>query len=243
MVRRISFLLSALLLGSTLAGCASTTNPDSIAQNDPYEPTNRKIFELNQSLDKNVARPVAVFYNRAVPEPFRLGVHNVLANMDKPVTFANDVLQGNPSRALQTFGRTLTNTTLGLGGLMDVATWMGIPDHTEDFGQTLGVWGVPEGPYFVAPALGPAPPRDLGGRVVDYGFDPFTYIRFDGYKTLGYTRAGLGVLDLRARNVDTLDAIERTSVDYYATQRSLYRQYRNSEIHNGKPDTENLPDL
>jgi phospholipid-binding lipoprotein MlaA len=243
MVRPYSIFLAAVLVSTALAGCAQTTNPDSLAQNDPYEPTNRKIFEFNQALDKNVARPVAVFYNHAVPEPFRLGAHNVLANMDKPVTFANDVLQGEPSRALQTFARTFTNTTLGIGGVMDVATWMGIPDHDEDFGQTLGVWGVGEGPYFVAPALGPAPPRDLGGKVVDYGFDPFTYIRFNGYKTLGYARAGLGVIDLRARNVDTLDQIERTSVDYYATQRSLYRQYRNSEIRNGKPDTENLPDL
>jgi phospholipid-binding lipoprotein MlaA len=242
-LRQIRALLAVLLMGTALSGCAATTNPDSIAQNDPYEPTNRKIFEFNQSLDKNFARPVAVFYNHAVPEPFRLGLHNVLANMDKPVTFANDVLQGSPSRALQSFARTLTNTTLGIGGVMDVATWMGIPDHSEDFGQTLGVWGVGEGSYFVAPLLGPAPPRDLAGRVVDYGFDPFTYIRFDGYRTMGYARAGLGVLDLRARNVETLDQIERDSVDYYATQRSLYRQYRNSEIRNGKPDTSDLPNL
>lgn len=230
-------------MGTALAGCASTTNPDSIAQNDPYEPTNRKIFELNQSLDKHVARPVAVFYNHAVPEPFRLGVRNVLENMDKPVVFANDVLQGEASRASQTFARMFINTTIGLGGVIDVASKMGVPDHDEDFGQTLGTWGVGEGPYFVAPFLGPSPPRDLGGRVVDYGLDPFTYIRFDGYKTLGYARAGLGVLDLRARNVETLDQIERDSVDYYATQRSLYRQYRNSEIRNGAPDTSDLPNL
>jgi phospholipid-binding lipoprotein MlaA len=235
--------MAVLLMGAVLAGCATTSNPDSLAQNDPYEPTNRHIFELNQSLDKHVARPVAVFYNHAVPEPFRLGLHNVLYNMDLPVTFANDVLQGEPSRATQTFARVFINTTLGLGGLIDFATKMGVPDHTEDFGQTLGTWGVGEGPYFVAPLLGPAPPRDLGGRVVDYGFDPFTYIRFDGYKTMGYARAGLEILDLRARNVTTLDEIERTSVDYYATQRSLYRQYRNSEIRNGKPDTNELPEL
>ncbi|HVU86647.1 MAG TPA: VacJ family lipoprotein [Pirellulales bacterium] len=230
-------------MSTALAGCASTNNPDSLAQNDPYEPTNRKIFEFNQALDKHVARPVAVFYNHAVPEPFRLGVHNVLENMDKPVVFANDILQGEASRASQTFARAFINTTIGLGGVIDVASKMGVPDHDEDFGQTLGTWGVGEGPYFVAPLLGPAPPRDLGGRVVDYGFDPFTYIRFDGYKTMGYARAGLGVLDLRARNVETLDQIERDSVDYYATQRSLYRQYRNSEIRNGKPDTSDLPNL
>ena len=230
-------------MGTALSACTTTTNPDSLAQNDPYEPTNRKIFEFNQSLDKHFARPIAVFYNHAVPQPVRDSVHGILYNMDLPVTFANDVLQGEAHRALETFGRVTINTTLGVGGMFDMATKMGIPDHTEDFGQTLGTWGVGEGPYFVAPLLGPAPPRDLAGRVVDYGFDPFTYIRFDGYKTLGYTRAGMEVLDLRARNVSTLDEIERSSVDYYATQRSLYRQYRNSEIRNGKPDTENLPDL
>ena len=176
-------------------------------------------------------------------EPFRLGVHHVLETMDKPVVFANDVLQGEASRASQTFARMFINTTIGLGGAIDVASKMGVPDHDEDFGQTLGVWGVGEGSYFVAPFLGPAPPRDLGGRVVDYGLDLFTYIRFDGYKTLSYARAGLGVLDLRARNVETLDQIERDSVDYYATQRSLYRQYRNSEIRNGAPDTSDLPNL
>ncbi|MEI9928977.1 MAG: VacJ family lipoprotein [Rhizomicrobium sp.] len=242
-MRPISVLLTVLLLGTALAGCETTNNPDSLAQNDPYEPTNRQIFDLNQSLDNHVARPVAVFYNHAVPQPIRDGIHNVLYNMDLPVTFANDVLQGDGGRAVQTFGRVTINTTIGVGGLFDMASKMGLPNHTEDFGQTLGTWGVGEGPYFVAPFLGPAPPRDLGGRIVDYGFDPFTYIRFDGYKTLGYVRTGMGILDLRARNVSTLDEIERSSVDYYATQRSLYRQYRNSEIRNGKPDTENLPDL
>jgi phospholipid-binding lipoprotein MlaA len=229
--------------GSVLAGCATTTNPDSLAQNDPYEPTNRKIFEFNQGLDRHVARPVAVFYNHAVPEPFRLGLHNVLYNLDLPVTFANDVLQGEASRATQTFGRFFINTTLGLGGVIDFATKMGVPDHTEDFGQTLAVWGAPEGSYFVAPMLGPSPPRDLGGRVVDTFIDPWPYIRYNGHWAFAWARAGAGILDLRARNVETLDQIERTSIDYYATQRSLYRQYRNSEIRNGKPDTSDLPEL
>jgi len=242
-LRSFLSLMAVLLVGSALSACSTTTNPDSLAQNDPYEPTNRQFFEFNQSLDKHVARPAAVFYNHVVPEPARDGIHNMLDNMDEPVTFANDVLQGEKSRALETFGRVLINSTLGIGGLIDMASKMGIPDHSEDFGQTLGVWGVGEGPYFVAPLLGPAPPRDLAGKVVDYGFDPFTYARFDGYKTLGYARAGMGVLDLRARNIDTLDQIERTSLDYYATQRSLYRQYRDSEIRNGASDSGDLPQL
>ncbi|HVV65195.1 MAG TPA: VacJ family lipoprotein [Rhizomicrobium sp.] len=241
-MRRI-FVVVLALTGVALSGCAATTNPESLAQNDPYEPTNRRIFEMNQTIDRNFARPVAVFYNRAFPEPLRDGIHNMLANMDEPVTFANDILQGEKTRSLETFGRVVINSTLGVGGLIDMAAKMGIPPHTEDFGQTLGVYGAGEGPYFVAPLLGPAPPRDLGGKVVDIFFDPFTYARFDGYKTLGYSRAGVGLLDLRARNVGTLDQIERTSVDFYATQRSLYRQYRNSEIRNGAPDIQDLPEL
>jgi phospholipid-binding lipoprotein MlaA len=242
MLRPFSLLIAAIVAGG-LCACSTTSNPDSLAQNDPYEPTNRAIFDFNQKLDKHVARPVAVFYNHVVPEPARDGIHNILSNMDEPVTFANDILQGEKGRAFDTLARIVVNSTIGIGGLIDVAAKMGIEDHSEDFGQTLGVWGAGEGPYFVAPLLGPAPPRDLGGRVVDYGFDPFTYARFDGYRTLGYSRAALGIVDLRARNVENLDQIERTSVDFYATQRSLYRQYRNSEIRNGAPDLNELPEL
>ena len=240
---RGSVLLTIFLAGAALGGCTTTTNPDSLAQNDPYEPTNRDIFDFNQKLDKNVARPVAVFYNSTVPEQIRDRFHYMLENLDEPVTFANDVLQGEPVRATQTLGRLTFNTTLGIGGMFDIASKMGIPDHSEDFGQTLGVWGSGEGPYWVLPLVGPSPPRDSAGRVIDIFLDPLTYARFDGYHALAYSRAGMGILDLRARNVDTLDQIERTSVDYYATQRSLYRQYRNSEIRNGAPDTSDLPNL
>ncbi len=240
---RPSFLLAILLAGAALGGCTTTTNPDSLAQNDPYEPTNREIFAFNQKLDKNVARPVAVFYNSTVPAQIRDRFHNMLENLDEPVTFANDVLQGEPVRATQTLGRLTFNTTLGIGGMFDIASKMGIPDHSEDFGQTLGVWGSGEGPYWVLPFVGPSPPRDTAGKIVDIFLDPLTYARFDGYHALAYSRAGMGVLDLRARNVDTLDQIERTSVDLYATQRSLYRQYRDNEIRNGAPDTTDLPNL
>ena len=240
---RSSLLLTILLAGAALGGCTTTTNPDSLAQNDPYEPTNRDIFDFNQKLDKNFARPIAVFYNSTVPEQIRDRFHYMLENLDEPVTFANDVLQGEPVRATQTLGRVTFNTTLGIGGMFDIASKMGIPPHSEDFGQTLGVWGSGEGPYWVLPLVGPSPPRDTAGKVVDIFFDPLTYARFDGYRTLAYARAGMGVLDLRARNVDTLDQIERTSVDLYATQRSLYRQYRDNEIRNGAPNTTDLPNL
>lgn len=233
MRRRI---LSMMVLAGLAAGCATSKDPEAIAQNDPYEPTNRAITDFNSTIDNAVAKPVAKFYNHAVPQFARNGLHNFLTNLDKPVTFGNDILQGEGQRAGETLSRFAVNTTLGVGGLVDVATMIGIPDHSEDFGQTLGTYGVGEGPYLVLPFMGPNPPRDLGGAVVDIFMDPTTYIKFHGSDTWYAVRSGLDVLDLRARNVDTLEQIERTSIDMYATTRSLYRQYRASEIRNGRPD-------
>jgi phospholipid-binding lipoprotein MlaA len=230
-------ILTVAMVAVLAAGCATNKDADAIAQNDPFESTNRAMFDINMTVDKAVAKPVAKFYNHAVPQFARNGVHNFLANLDKPVTFGNDLLQGEGSRAAETFGRFTVNTTLGIGGLIDVATMIGVPDHSEDFGQTLGVYGVGEGPYLVLPFVGPNPPRDLAGDVVDIFIDPTTYIRFHGSDTWYAVRSGVSILDLRARNVDTLEQIERTSIDLYATTRSLYRQYRNSEIRNGAPDT------
>jgi phospholipid-binding lipoprotein MlaA len=244
-MRHRSLSLTVALLSVLTAGC-STTNPEALAQNDPYEQTNRSVFKMNMAIDNAVAKPVAKFYNHAVPVPVRDSIHNVLTNLDKPVTFGNDVLQGQAVRASETLERFTLNSTLGVAGVFDVATIMGVPDHSEDFGQTLAVWGVGEGPYLVMPFMGPAPPRDLAGDVADIFRDPLTYLKFHGSDTWYAVRSGVGLLDLRARNVETLQQIERTSIDYYATTRSLYRQYRNAEIRNGAPepqDTSDTPDL
>ncbi len=230
-----SSLFAMAVLCLVTAGCSSTHDPEALAQNDPYEPTNRAVFDFNTKLDNNFAKPVAKFYNHAVPEFARDGLHNFLTNLNKPITFGNDVLQGEASRAGDTLGRFFVNSTLGVAGIIDVATMVDIPDHSEDFGQTLGVWGSGEGPYLVLPFVGPDPPRDLAGDVVDIFMDPLTYAHFHGSDTWMAVRGGVGVLDLRARNVDTVDQIERSSIDFYATTRSLYRQYRNSEIRNGAP--------
>lgn len=229
--------IGLVVLAVLAAGCATSKDPEAVAQNDPYEPTNRAISNLNSKIDNYFAKPVAKFYNHAFPQFARTGVHNFLTNLGKPVVFGNDLLQGEGERAGETFGRFAVNTTLGVGGLVDVASMIGIPEHDEDFGQTLGVYGVGEGPYLVVPFMGPNPPRDLAGNVVDIFMDPTTYITFHGSDTWYAVRSGVSILDLRARNIDTLDQIERTSIDVYATTRSLYRQYRNSEIRNGKPDT------
>ena len=228
-----------LLVSLSLSGCAA----DPSGQDDPYEKTNRSIFAVDRQIDHYVARPVAVFYNHAVPELARDGVHNFLRNLDSPVTLGNDVLQGEPGRAGQTLGRTIINSTLGLGGLVDVAARMGIPEHKEDFGQTLGVWGVGEGPYLVLPLAGPSNPRDLTGGLVDIAMDPLTYAKWHNSALYLIARGGVEIIDLRARNVDALDQIERASVDLYAGTRSFYRQHRNAEIRNGAPDTNDLPDL
>ena len=232
--------LAVLSLAAVLSGCAST---DPTGQNDPYEQTNRQIFDFDQKLDHAVARPVAVAYNTVVPGVARDGIHNFLANLDSPVIFANDLLQGETTRGGQTLGRAVVNSTLGLGGLVDVAAKIGIPGHDEDFGQTLAVWGTGEGPYLVLPLAGPSNPRDVVGMGGDIAMDPFTYMKWNNSTLYSMIRAGGEVIDLRARNVDNLDQIERTSVDLYATTRSLYRQHRNAEIRNGAPDTENLPNL
>jgi phospholipid-binding lipoprotein MlaA len=228
--------LGLALLAVLVSGCTTSKDPEAIAQNDPYESTNRAIFEMNNKVDRAVAKPAGKFYNHAVPQFARDGMHNFLTNLNKPVTLGNDMLQANGPRVGETLGRIIVNTTVGLGGFIDVATKIGMPDHSEDFGQTLGTWGAEEGPYIVLPFMGPDPPRDMVGDVADIFMDPFTYIRFHGSDTWYAVRSGVGVLDLRARNIDTLDQIERSSIDFYATTRSLYRQYRNAEIRNGAPE-------
>lgn len=236
-------ILGAFVLALAASGCAGAPSADSIDQNDPYESFNRQMFSMNMSLDNNVALPVAKFYVHAVPEPARAGVHNFLSNLGEPQTFANDILQGEVKRAATTLGRFTINTTLGIGGLVDAATKIGLDGHTTDFGETLAIYGADEGPYLVLPVLGPSNPRDAAGDLVDVGLDPTTYITFRSsiYWMLG--RGTLSVIDIRAHNIDFIEQLERSSVDLYATERSLYRQHRNAEIHGGKPDLQNLPNM
>ena len=235
--------ISALALGLLLSAC-STPSPESLAQNDPWEKTNRDVFDFDVRLDHAVARPVAKGYRDVLPEPVRDGIHNALNNLNSPVVLANDVLQGDGDKAVNTTGRLLINSTVGLGGLIDVASKIGIPNHDNDFGITLGKSGVAEGSYLVLPFAGPAPPRDLLGIAVDQAFDPLTYVRFHGKDTWMVVRFGIGVLDGRAANLDAVETIERSSIDFYATTRNLYRQSRNSKIKDGKSGTaDDLPNL
>jgi phospholipid-binding lipoprotein MlaA len=228
-----------------LAGCATPPSNDPEAleaykeANDPLEPMNRYFFELNYAADELLFKPLAGWYYVALPNFAQDGVRNVLRNVRSPVVLANDLFQGETDRAGVTVGRFLVNSTMGVGGLFDIASRIGLDYHDEDFGQTLAVAGVGEGPYLMLPLLGPSNPRDAAGRVVDMLFDPLTYIGiFGGVDNVGLGAAVLDGMDTRARNLKTLDEIRKGSLDYYATIRSLYRQRRADEINNGETPTE-----
>ena len=202
-------------------------------ENDPLEVPNRFIFAFNQTLDVAIIRPIAVLYRDLVPEYMRQRVHLFLRNLGEPVTLANDLLQGEWERAGTTWDRFLLNTIGGGLGFWDVATDLGHPYHDEDFGQTLAVHGVGEGPYLMLPLFGPSNVRDASGKVVDHFLDPFTYITEETDKEeWRLYRLALDGLDFRTRNLETLDEIERDALDFYARLRSLYRQRREAEIRN-----------
>ena len=241
-------LFGVVLCVAVLAGCA-TSAPDGDAEaqaaidetNDPIEPVNRVIFSFNQFADGILIKPLALMYRDLTPPPVRRGVRNMLSNLRAPVTIANDILQGKGGRALVTGQRFLINTTVGVGGLMDIASDWGIEGHREDFGQTLAEWGTGEGPFLMLPILGPSNPRDTVGLVVDSFIDPLGYFVASEY-TLA--RTFTGGIDERERVVDQLDEIERASLDFYATLRSLYRQRRAAEIRDGRPaDVMPIPSL
>lgn len=234
-------LLGALLLTAT--GCATKPPPGDVeAQaefrelNDPIEPTNRFFYRVNDGLDTYLLRPVAVAYRAVVPGAVRRPVHNLLTNIAAPTAFANDVLEAHPRKAGDMLMRFLINSTAGVGGLWDVAAEVGYPDHDTDFGLTLAVWGVGDGPFLFLPVLGPSNPRDASGFAGQFGLDPLTYATFGGYRTLGFARAGLSAVDTRERLLDQIDSIKRGALDPYATFRSLYRQNRADQVAHAKED-------
>lgn len=223
---------------SCLAACATkppASDPEALQEyrenNDPYEPANRIGFAINDGLDTYFLAPVARAYRFAVPGVVRTPIHNVLQNLSTPVIFINDVIQTKPRRAGDTFMRFVINTTAGVGGLFDVAADAGYPYHDADFGMTMALWGVPEGPFLFLPVLGPTNPRDATGYGVDIAFDPLTYVPSGhGLRTAADVRIGVSAVDARERALDEIDSIKKTALDPYATFRSLYRQNRENTI-------------
>jgi phospholipid-binding lipoprotein MlaA len=201
---------------------------------DPLEPLNRAIFGFNEFVYEYLLTPAARGYNKVVPELARESLSNTIDNLKGPVTLANDILQLEPKRAGTTIVRFVINSTLGFFGTMDPASELGFAKHSEDFGQTMGSYGVGEGFYLVLPLLGPSNPRDaIGKLLVDGYFDPLGYyLDNTDNENWGYVRSGVSGFDEYAGIVDDLDNLRQTSVDFYGALRSLYRQRRAAEIRN-----------
>lgn len=204
--------------------------------NDPIEPVNRAIFGFNEYFYEYVLGPISTAYTDYLPSPLRQAIHNFLANLQSPVILANDVLQGEAQRAMETLGRAIVNSTIGMGGIVDMGAEMGVRRHKEDFGQTMGVWGVGEGLYVVIPLLGPSNPRDAVGQLfVDSYFDPMgLWLSNIDRDDLLWARTGVKGVDEYSNVREELAQVKKTSIDYYAAIRSLYRQKRKAEISNGR---------
>jgi phospholipid-binding lipoprotein MlaA len=227
---RLGLSRAIVFLAWILSGCAAQpAHPGAGAEdfNDPFENTNRAIFRFNEKVDAAVIAPVARAYRDTLPDGIRESVHNFFNNLGEPLIFANDMLQGDPGRALDTAARFAVNSTIGVGGLVDIAGNAGLPYRDNDLGITFAVWGVGEGPYLVIPVLGPSNPRDLAGNVIEGYGDPWDTVASDnGYIWIPFVRALASGIDTRSRYLDALKDLKRTSLDYYAAIRSLYRQRR-----------------
>ena len=234
------YLCAIAALVGLLAGCATpppASDPEALAEyratNDPAEPFNRAMFDFHQAIDSAILRPLNGAY-RWLPTPVRHSVSSVLNNLRTPVVLLNDMLQGEPVRAGDTLGRFVINTTLGLGGIFDVAeSRFGVPVHYEDFGQTLATFGVAEGPFLFLPILGPSNLRDLAGLGVDTAAQPLTWFGQGlAVDLLAGVRGGASMLDARDYYFDFIDDINRTSLDPYAAMRNARRQARAAAIAN-----------
>ena len=258
-MRFIRTWLVAAILAATLCACASQPKEeDELALgyqeiSDPLEPLNRTVFDINLLLDDLLLRPIAEPYRELMPVFIQDIVRNIVRLAETPVNMANAILQGDVDAMENITARLLINLSMGVGGLFDVAADSGYPYRSEDFGQTLAVWGVDPGFYLVLPILGPSSARDTGGKVVDLFFDPLTYLggfellgidgRYDEARTASLAKTLAAGIDLRAQNIDTLDDLRRDSVDFYARVRSLWYQNRLAEIRNGEPGDAPLPDF
>jgi phospholipid-binding lipoprotein MlaA len=203
------------------------------APSDPLEPLNRVIFGLNEGVDFLILRPVNTVYRTLVPQPVRRGVANVVYNLASPVIFANDLLQGEGERAGHTASRFIINSTVGVAGFVDVAAKQGIPRHSEDFGQTLAVWGIGSGPYIVLPLIGPSTLRDTAAMAVDGTIDPMTWALMHEKTAVRLIPTGTQVIVYHDEYLDDAQNLRRSSADFYASVRDIYGQRRQSEIANG----------
>jgi phospholipid-binding lipoprotein MlaA len=219
--------LGVVLLAAVVGGCALGTDP-----RDPFEPINRGIYSFNEGVDKAILKPAAQAYRAVLPQFVRSSVSNFFSNINDVVVALNNLLQGKFTTAYSDLGRIAINSTIGLLGLFDVASEAGIEKHDEDFGQTLGRWGVGDGPFVMIPIFGPSTGRDLVGRVVDYKTDPVTYVDPSRNRNqLWGTRA----VNRRAELLDASTVLHTAALDPYEFVRDAYLQRRRNLIHDGAP--------
>lgn len=227
---RIQSLLIILLSLLLTTGCATQANKD------PLEGYNRAVYKFNDVTDKAIFKPAATVYTKVAPSPIRKGISNFFSNLGTIKTILNDLLQFKFAQAFQDSGRFIINSTFGIAGLIDVASMDGIPKHEEDFGQTLGYWGVPSGPYLVMPFIGPSSPRDLLGFTVDtVTTDPATYIHNKGNIRESNQYRMTYFLSLRSELLNAGDLIDQASLDPYAFMRDAYMQRREALVHDQQP--------
>jgi phospholipid-binding lipoprotein MlaA len=223
--------LASIAVAALVAGCAAA--PSKV---DPLEPMNRALYSFHDVVDTNVVKPVAQAYVDVIPQLARTGVANVFNNIDDLFSAVNGLLQGKPDKAGNDLGRVMTNTLFGVGGLFDLASMIGIERGNEDFGQTFGVWGLPQGPYLFVPLFGPTTVRDGSGVLVriavgPVGFVPDVVVRNSLY--------GLGYVDLRAQALGAGELVDTAALDRYLFIRNAYLLRRRYLVNDGKPP----PDL
>ncbi|MBT8558388.1 VacJ family lipoprotein [Polynucleobacter paneuropaeus] len=220
----------------SMVGCASIPAGVPPSPDDPWEPFNRSVFEFNEGLDKYVLKPVVSGYRFVLPEFIREGIYNFFSNYNDIYTALNNLLQGKPDYAFNDLMRVVVNTTMGLGGLIDLATPGGLEKHKEDFGQTFGVWGIPSGPYVVLPFFGPSSVRDTFGTVADLETDYlFKYIPNVGLRN---SLTGLRVVNARNTYYEAGDLLDGAAIDKYSFLRDAYIQRRKYQINEGRDDEE-----
>lgn len=225
-------LAAACALALLASGCASLPDDQPRDARDPWERYNRAMHSFNSGVDRAVLKPVATAYKTAVPQLVRTGIGNFLGNLGDVWSFVNNVLQGKGEGALTSFWRVAINTTIGLGGVLDPATDLQLERRKEDFGQTLGVWGVGDGPYLVLPFLGPSTLRDTAALPADYYGHPLKYFKGTRLRnSLGFTR----VIHTRASVLDATELLQGAALDDYSFTRDAYLQKRRNDIYDGNP--------
>ena len=228
-------LVCGLACFALLGGCASTGNP-----RDPLEPINRGIYQFNDGVDTAVLKPVAEAYRDVLPQFMRTGVSNFFSNINDVIVALNNLLQAKFLNAVSDVGRIVVNTTVGLLGVLDVATEFGLEKHNEDFGQTLGFWGIGDGPYLVLPILGPSSLRDVFGTFVDFKTDPLTYV--DPSRARNQLWAAR-MINRRAELLDTSKILETAALDPYEFLRDAYLQRRRNLVYDGSPPPDRDEDV